>query len=204
MIEEIKDLAQLALQFGRTNRATYHEDGETPESDTDHTVMLGLVACAVAERVNAVRIKADPRYAEVLDLGRIAQFVYVHDLVEALCGDTNTLSNFDAAAKVQREREALETLRTRFSSLPWICATIDRYEALDTQEARFVKVMDKVLPKLTHALNGGKALRESSVADIGEVNQKQRRSISKTYGADQPEAMALLLSAHMELAKALS
>ena len=40
-------LADLILRFGRVNRATYHPDGERPESDTDHTVMLGILACAV-------------------------------------------------------------------------------------------------------------------------------------------------------------
>ena len=64
-------LAKLLLQFGRTNRITYHEDGVTPESDTDHTVMLGVMACAFAAR-----------YAPHLNNGKIAQFAFIHDLVE--------------------------------------------------------------------------------------------------------------------------
>lgn len=44
----VVELGRLALQFGRVNRITYHPDGHRPETDTDHTVMLGLIACAFA------------------------------------------------------------------------------------------------------------------------------------------------------------
>ena len=30
-------LARIALAFGRVERATFHEDGVRPETDTDHT-----------------------------------------------------------------------------------------------------------------------------------------------------------------------
>lgn len=39
-------LGEAALAFGRIDRtAVYHPDGMTPESDSDHTVMLGWIAC---------------------------------------------------------------------------------------------------------------------------------------------------------------
>lgn len=60
---KVVELGQLCLQFGRVNRVTYHEDGRRLESDTDHTVMLGILACAFAEQ-----------YAPHLDLGLVAQF----------------------------------------------------------------------------------------------------------------------------------
>ena len=41
-------LARISLAFGRVDRATRHEDGLRPETDTDHTVMLGLIACEFA------------------------------------------------------------------------------------------------------------------------------------------------------------
>ncbi len=196
-IASIMDLAALALRFGRVDRITYHEDGKTRESDTDHTVMLGLVACAYAER-----------YAPHLDRGLIAQFSDVHDFVEAICGDTNTLqiSATGRARKELRERAALEELRVRFVDLPWIAETIARYESMADPEARFVKILDKVLPKITHALNGGVALREQGVdlAKLVDVEGSQRSAIAGTYGVDQPAAMALLNAAHDELVRRVS
>jgi len=82
---DVVRLGQLALAFGRVNRITRHEDGTTPESDTDHTVMLGLIACALAER-----------WYPHLDRGLVAQYALVHDLVEVYAGDTPTLA-IDAA-----------------------------------------------------------------------------------------------------------
>lgn len=64
-------LADIAFKFAATNRVTLWPDCETPESDTDHTVMLGLVACSVAHT-----------YAPHLDVGKIAQFALVHDVVD--------------------------------------------------------------------------------------------------------------------------
>ena len=197
-IPALFDLAALSLHFGRTNRVTYHEDGTTPESDTDHTVMLGLTACAFAAQ-----------FVPRLDLGLVAQFSIVHDLAEALCGDTNTL-RIDQAGRDEKERRehaAREEIRRRFSAaLPWVPDTLDRYERLADPEARFIKVLDKVLPKITHALNGGAALREHGVdlAGLAAVNGSQRETIARTYGADQQEAVALLFSVHEELVRRLT
>ena len=133
--EKIIDLAQLCLRFGRVNRITYHEDGKRFESDTDHTVMLAVVACAFATQ-----------YAPYLDVGR-----------------------------------------------------------LDLPEARFIKVLDKVLPKITHILNHGAALREHGVhaGNIDAVNNSQADKMRASYAADQPAVMALYAEVHAILKETL-
>jgi len=186
-VQAIIDLGKLALAFGRVNRITCHPDGVTPESDTDHTVMLGLVACAFAER-----------FAPSLDRGRIAEFALVHDFVEVYAGDTPTariLSDADHTNKEKREAEALLRLRSEFDTeLPWLAKTIDAYESRDTPEARFVKVMDKALPKITNALNKGATFLKQGhdAASADEFLKHQQLKVGKGYGSDQPEAMALL------------
>lgn len=40
-------IADLILRFGRVNRATLHPDGERWETDTDHTVMLAVLALEI-------------------------------------------------------------------------------------------------------------------------------------------------------------
>jgi hypothetical protein len=77
--DAIVDLGRLVLRFGRTYRITLHDDGTTPESDTDHTVMLALIACALAPTV-------DTR----LDMGLVGQYALVHDLVGCRCGPSNS------------------------------------------------------------------------------------------------------------------
>lgn len=193
-VQAIIDLGKLSLTFGTVNRVTRHPDGVTPESDTDHTVMLGLVACAFAER-----------FAPELDRGQIAQFALVHDLVEVYAGDTATgriMTDTDHLDKEEREANALARIQEEFDrELPWISETIMAYERRDTPEARFVKVVDKALPKITNILNQGVTFKgsghdkESGAAFLAH----QREKLFATYGKDQLQAMALLTTLGEEM-----
>jgi len=53
-------LGKLLMTFAQTYRSTRLLDGVEPESDTDHTVMLGIIACAIAHE-----------FEPTLDLGKI-------------------------------------------------------------------------------------------------------------------------------------
>ena len=206
--QKVIELAQLCLRFGRVERVTYHEDGKRLETDTDHTVMLAVIACAFAERINAGDARF-PRY----DVGLVAQFAIVHDLVEAYAGDTNSLiARTDAGpddatrTKEAREAVALARIRSEFTAdFPWLTDTIDEYESLVSPEARFVKALDKVLPKITHLLNGGATLRQHGVdaSNIDAVNGSQVAKMRATYAADQPAVMALYADVHARLREAL-
>lgn len=144
--------------------------------------MLATIACAVAQEV-----------APHLDRGKIAQYSIVHDLVEAYSGDVLSLgmSKHTREQKEQAERAALDRIRREFETLPWIASTITEYESLASEEARFVKVLDKVLPKLTHLLNDGAALREH-----GFTTEAAHRDHLRQYGqmwAEYPQEQALAI-----------
>ena len=151
----VAELGVLSLRLGRVDRITFHEDGRTLESDTDHTVMLSLVACAFAQC-----------HLPALDLGLVAQFALVHDVVEVYAGDTPVLRITDAqlADKHRREQAAFYRIQAEFGALPWLAATISSYEARDTPEARYVWAMDKLVPKITHIANGGRTIREQGMS----------------------------------------
>lgn len=178
-------LGGLSLDFGRVDRMTYHQDGITPESDTDHTVMLGLTACALAGQ-----------HFPDLNVGLVAQYALVHDLVEVHAGDTPTLRmpTADAkAAKQQREHAAYQRIEKEFvKTLPWLPILIGSYEAKATPEARFVKALDKLLPKITHLLNGAVTIRRQgmSIAELAERYEQQIGEM-EAYAADFPELFEL-------------
>jgi len=139
--------AQIAMTFGKVERATLHPDG-SPESDATHTVMLILIVAELARE-------------EGLDVATAVQFAAVHDLPETYAGDTNTAGGLTSAqreAKAAREAEAIETIRESLGDESWTVQWVDRYERQDEPESRLVRYVDKILPKLTHALNGGIAL----------------------------------------------
>lgn len=188
IVRAMIDLGELAFAFGRTNRITRHPDGETLESDTDHTVMLGLAACAFASR-----------FAPHLEVGKVAQFALIHDLVEVYAGDTVTsvkgYSPADHKEKEEREAAALARIQDEFgATLPWLPDTIAAYERLDTAEARFVKVIDKAMPKIANILNKGVTFKPQGhdKESAEEFLSRQQAKLRESYGADQAEAMELL------------
>ena len=178
-------LGRMSLDFGRVDRITFHQDGSTPESDTDHTVMLGLVACGLADR-----------YFPHLDIGLIAQYVFVHDLPEVHAGDTPTLRMLTAAekaAKRRREKEATRRIGSEFGkTMPWVPALIREYEAKAAPEARFVKAVDKLLPKITHILNGAVTIHKQGMSPE-ELAKRYDSQIGemRAYAADFPELFEL-------------
>jgi len=184
------DLGRLALRFGQIDRtAVYHPDGVTPESDTDHTVMLGWIACALAARC-----------FPTLDQGLVAQYALVHDAPEVYAGDTPTLRITPAgrAAKAAREHAALQRLHAEFTDrLPWFPAVLTDYEAQHAPEARYVRAVDKILPKIVHLLDGATGLLEQGMRsrELADVFTRQRADIAG-YAAEFTE----LLHLHAELA----
>jgi len=177
-------LGKLALAFGRTNRATFHEDGKRPETDTDHTVMLGLIACTHCPKR--------------LDRGLVAQYVLVHDLVEAKCGDTNS---FDMSEKARIEKDAREEaafleLREEFGVDSWMIRKIIEYEWQESPEARYVRYLDKAMPKITHMLNQCAAIKRmrKSHADLVRAHEEQLTKLGEEYPEMDSEITQLLLN----------
>lgn len=180
------DVGKLILRFAKVNRVTFHEDGVRPESDTDHTVMLSVCACALAEKL----------YPE-LDLGQVAQFAIVHDLVEAYAGDVNTfgISDEEREKKEEREAEALRRIEREFAAVfAWIPETTKKYEALDSKEARFVKTVDKCMTKVTHILNQGAYFKSRNMSkdEMWDNYQEMVRKAEVAYGKEFPEVIALI------------
>ena len=186
IVDHLLALSILCNTFSRIKRTCYHEDGTTQESDSDHTVMLGVLGLSFARE-----------YLPHLDQGKIAQFIFVHDLVEAYAGDVptyNTLTKEEKEQKDTNEQAALARIQKEFGeSFPFVHETIEAYERLDTPEARFVKVFDKLMPPLTYYSNGGKQaeLHKEQRETIEEHNINRYRNLSEKF-PDQKEVLEAL------------
>lgn len=183
-LQKAIDLARLALALSRVDRVTKHEDGVRPETDSDHTVMLGLVALELSRNTDLRRAS-------------VAAYALVHDLVlEAKTGDVQTLT-IDAAgkaAKVEREKVAMAELLAELGETS-IGYRLRQYEEQKEPEARFIRLLDKVMPKLTHALNGAVAAKVFVDFDgFVAAHAKQHAELSAQY-PEFPEILALLREA---------
>lgn len=175
-VDAVLSMAGLALDLGKVQRATLHQDGVTPESDTTHTAMLGLLAVGLAQQWYGPH-----PFRIVLDPGWVAQYALVHDLPEAIAGDVPTyrITKRLAESKERRERSARMDIGDRFmNELSHVPALISLYENQIDPEARFVKALDKILPKICAILNEGASLR-SMGTDRVELLRRHRKQVAQ-------------------------
>ena len=189
-VDKIFTLAKLALTFAKVNRATHHEDGARLESDTDHTFMLSIIACSMANTF----------YKYKLDIGLVSQFATVHDLVEVYAGDTNSFINVSEEAREAKrkiEQSALKKIKSELDpEFIWAAELITRYEEQSEQEARFVKLVDKLMPELTHILANFSYIKASGMGKDYYCSFIKNKlvTLNEKYGVEFPEMLDLFRS----------
>lgn len=115
------------------------------ENDVEHSWSVAFLACSLA-----------PEIDNSLDVGKIAQFAIVHDLIEVFAGDTSPWHGKEVReSKEDREEKALKHIAKHFSRFPWIVRTIEEYESRSSNEAKFVWAVDKVIILLMRYLDRG-------------------------------------------------
>jgi len=131
---------------------TTHPDGRR-ENVSEHSHMLAKVAYALACNMY-------PR----LDRGKVVMYAILHDDVEAYVGDTPTdrITSEERMAKKERETLGARQLMTEFETLmPEYAVSVAKYEAQREPEARFVRVVDKIMTLLIHIPNEGRQLKKN-------------------------------------------
>ncbi len=172
IFQKLPELSALIMQYAQTYRVTRLTGSNEYESDTDHSFMLGMVACVLKDYC-----------APELERGKLAEYALIHDFVEVYAGDTATLGMIDKTHKEAREHQALLRLEQEYDLVfPWIGSTIEKYEEQIEPEARFIKVLDKIMPGLTHAHNLGMVFSELNVSPEDIIKQKdiQRAWVQET------------------------
>lgn len=162
MVENLTKTARLAplLEFVRfthllqkVDRVVLVNGKNEWENDSEHSFQLALTAWYIIEHG-----KLD------LDLGKVICMALVHDLVEAYAGDTFIYDSPEVlATKEQREKEAMERIRSDFSAFTSLHQLIEEYEAKKTHESRFVYALDKLLPILNIYTDEGRTWHKEGI-----------------------------------------
>ena len=148
----------LVDNFSDVERIPRRKDGDR-ETDVEHSFLLATLA---------------PNLARILypnlDIDRIRHYSLVHDMIEIEVGDVATfnLSPDEQAEKERREQIALEKLLEELPPLE--AEALESYEKQDTTEARFVRLVDKLLPAVVDITGQGTRVVEEDfgVASIDE------------------------------------
>lgn len=189
-----KVMREIVLPFSAIERdiSLTLSTGYRNENDAEHSWSLALVSCMLAPRL-------DPG----LDIGKVCQFAVVHDLTEIYAGDTSAFAADDHhQTKEEREHEALARLTKEFSHFEWLIERLEEYERQDTDEARFVRAVDKIIPLFNDYISKGAYYHKNKHTKEAFIEfMKRPREKAKAHkGAFElhEEAMAVLLS-HPEL-----
>ncbi len=135
-------LGELTVRFATVERAPRYPSGNR-ENDLEHSYHLAISATELAAN-----------YYPELDVGLVSQFSFVHDLPESYVGDTWTLAISDKDRLKKESTEAKATKRLIKELPPFTADLLKRYEQQIEPEARFVRLVDKLMPTVINMLTG--------------------------------------------------
>ena len=201
--QALGDHANLILQVGAMagrlateNRTLVkHIDGR-PENVAEHSHMLARIGLVVA-----------PELYPHLNVGLVVSYATVHDDVEAYILDTPT---HEFSEELHRDKEALEEkglrqLLTEYEHIPGYTHLVNTYAEQVVPEARFVRVLDKLMPTIVHFNQGGETLRshwppQALSARVASKTSKRAVKLLQQY----PEYESLIAVREELLARSLS
>jgi putative hydrolase of HD superfamily len=161
------------------------------ENDVEHSWSVAFLACSLAPEIDTS-----------LDVGKVAQFAIVHDLVEVFANDTSPWHEQHVRqSKERREEAALKRITKEYIHFPWIAQTIKEYEKKSSKEAKYVWAVDKVIILLLRYLDQGKFYIDNKITkglfDERLVGHRQKAQAHPVIG-EYYEQLLLLFEAHPE------
>lgn len=168
-------------------RQSYLTDGVRKENDAEHSWHLAMCALVLQEYM-----------PEPVDVARTVELVLIHDLVEIWAGDAYAYDAQAQAAQHEKEVQAAEKL---FGMLPedqreYFKRLWEEFEACESGEARFARVMDNCQPLLLDDASGGKSWREHGIAKEQVYKRNER---VRNWAPEVWEYMDSLIQKHVEL-----
>jgi putative hydrolases of HD superfamily len=166
-------------------RKAYLSDLSRRENSAEHSWHLAVGLVAIAQELN---LKIDLHKALVMAL--------IHDVCEIDAGDTPA---FGPQRPDQHEAELRCIERLAGYDLKFVPSIRElwlEYEAQVSQESRWVKVMDRVMPFIIHFSNEGLAWKEQS------VSRSKLKSVCQPVREHAPEIYEWMLGKMDEAVKA--
>lgn len=186
-IEKQMDFLREIDKLKSIGRQNYLADGVRKENDAEHSWHLAMCALVLQEYM-----------PEPVDVARTVELVLIHDLVEIWAGDAYAYDAQAQAAQHEKEVQAAEKL---FGMLPedqreYFKRLWEEFEACESGEARFARVMDNCQPLLLNDASGGKSWREHGIAKEQVYKRNER---VRNWAPEVWEYMDSLIQKHVEL-----
>jgi 5'-deoxynucleotidase YfbR-like HD superfamily hydrolase len=159
------NLASVSIDLSHVERLPRYNP-ESRENDVEHSYMLTIIAQEIAYE-----------YFPELDMALVLGFCVVHDLPEKITGDTVTfkISQEELNDKYKKDHEAAKLMCNNLP--PHTASLLDEYEKQQKPEARFVRLLDKLMGPLVDIVGeGSKVMQEDrnvfTIDDLTEAENK--------------------------------
>ncbi|WP_407832199.1 HD domain-containing protein [Vibrio rotiferianus] len=124
------------------------------ENSGEHSWHVALMAVLMQEHANAP-----------VDIARVMKMLLIHDVVEIDAGDTFV---YDVAASKEQEEKELKAAERLFGMLPSdqggeLFALWKEFEAAQSNDAKYAKALDRLIPMLLNCHNDGQSWKEHGV-----------------------------------------
>lgn len=164
-LDRIAALQELIANFGSVERALNLPGTKRRENDNDHSFGLALTCWFL-----------QPKIAPALNLLEVFKYALTHDLVELHAGDTFAFDKSGMEGKMDRERVAVDQLRKEWTDFSELSQYTEGYMNRESEEAKFVKAVDKLLPPIMIELSG-----ESEWKRLGITLEAERENKKSLY-----------------------
>ena len=175
--ERLKKQMEFALEIDKEKnifRQTHLSGKGRRENDAEHAWHMAIMAYLLREYAN-----------EKVDISKVILMCLIHDIVEIDAGDTYAYDT--EGLKLQKEKEAKAAERI-FGLLPddqrdEMKALFEEFEAHESPEARFVRVIDNLQPLMLNDSNRGGDWIEHKVtkSQIYKRNEKTGSGSEKLW-----------------------
>ncbi len=195
-IQEVIRLSELLAEMAEIKRGTKLPSGEF-EPDSHHSFSLALIAYHICTSENIQ-----------VDIHKVVLFALVHDLLEIITGDEDTLhaTEADLHAKHQREESALQEFDGMFSAYPELKQAMYEYEKLDTPEAAAVYVPDKACTTWTHHADKAAYANDRGITIGSQVDawaERQHNRFTTKLNAEPPREIMDVFDASFKALRGL-
>lgn len=125
------------------------------ENSGEHSWHVALMAILMEEHANAP-----------VDICRVMKMLLIHDVVEIDAGDTFV---YDTAASQEQAEKEIRAAERLFGMLPSdqeqeLLALWYEFEAAQTDDAKYAKALDRLIPMLLNYHNNGQSWKEHGVS----------------------------------------
>ena len=125
------------------------------ENSGEHSWHVALMAILMEEHANAP-----------VDICRVMKMLLIHDVVEIDAGDTFV---YDTAASQEQAEKEIRAAERLFGMLPSdqeqeLLALWHEFEAAQTDDAKYAKALDWLIPMLLNYHNNGQSWKEHGVS----------------------------------------